>query len=132
MQNLPGILIFKHDLCSKLIFISVLPPDAFIGMNELESLDLEHCGLRSIVLNDAASPNLENIFLEGNPLDCDCHARWLWNLSRASNNSNNSNSSSPNSRHFKTLKLPVCSTPFSVKNLKLESLEGKHIQLIKN
>ena len=128
-------------------FFSVLPPDAFVGMNELESLDLEHCGLRSIVLNDAASPNLENLLLEGNQLDCDCHARWLWNLARANNYNNNDNNNKNNknnndnnynnksssnknnnnsSRHLKTLKLPVCSTPFSVKNLKLENLEGNY------
>ena len=114
-------------------FFSVLPPDAFVGMNELESLDLEHCGLRSIVLNDAASPNLENLLLEGNQLDCDCHARWLWNLARANSNKNNDNNNSSSnknnnnsSRQLKILKLPVCSTPFSVKNLKLENLEGNY------
>ena len=122
----------------------MLPPDAFVGMNELESLDLEHCGLRSIVLNDAASPNLENLLLEGNQLDCDCHARWLWNLARANSNNNNDNNNNNNdnndnnnsnnsknnnnnsSRQLKILKLPVCSTPFSVKNLKLENLEGNY------
>ena len=117
-------------------------------MNELETLKLEHSGLKTFSLADSAALNLKNLFLSGNPIDCDCHARWLWNLSRSfvnNNNSNNNGSSSgsdknnssdsgrgtnvdndnPETRLLKILEVPACTTPFSVKNLRLENLEGK-------
>ena len=110
-------------------------------MNELETLKLEHSGLKTFSLADSAAPNLKNLFLSGNPIDCDCHARWLWNLSRSFVNNNNSNSNNgsnntdssgsnvdndnPETRLLKILEVPACTTPFSVKNLRLENLEGE-------
>ena len=109
-------------------------------MNELETLNVEHSGLRTFTLAESAAPQLKNLLLAGNPIDCDCHARWLWNVAKNSNNNNvssnsNNNMSSGNNnetRRLKILDVPSCSTPFSVKNLRLESLEGKSIIAIVN
>ena len=72
-----------------LIIFSVLPPKAFSGMSELESLNLEHTDLRTVTLEPPTSEDqeedvasgalsrgrLNELRLLGNPLKCDCHAR---------------------------------------------------------
>lgn len=57
------------------IFSSALPSAAFSGMEELESLNLEHTDLRTIALTSPREGRLKELRLLGNPLECDCHAR---------------------------------------------------------
>ena len=82
-------------------------------MPELEILNLEHTGLRTLVLDEEVMGHLKLLQMEGNPLHCDCHTRWLWNIAT-------------NSALNKTfIKLPNCETPFSAKGIPLSSLPGK-------
>ena len=79
-------------------FSTALPRDAFSGMSELESLNLEHTGLTTIALESPTASadgteeaavidddgaigrgRLNELRLLGNPLKCDCHARWVLN-----------------------------------------------------
>ena len=90
---------------------SELPSSSFTGMlSGLESLNLEHCSLRNLVLKDEVVVKLNLLQLEGNPLHCDCHARWLWNLAK-----NNTKI---------TIRLPNCQSPFSAKGIPLQKLPG--------
>lgn len=93
----------------KRFFITELPLDAFSGMPELEMLNLEYTGLRSLVLKDDVVENLQLLRMAGNPLHCDCHTRWLWNLATKKENK---------------LQLPLCQTPFSAKGIPLTKLPG--------
>jgi hypothetical protein len=45
------------------LLAAVIPADAFVGLTELETLNLEHTGLKSLVLADGAAAHLENLFL---------------------------------------------------------------------
>ena len=112
-RNKPG----QNKLCAvdltpnyQKIAISELPASSFTGMSGLESLNLEHCSLRNLVLKDEVVVQLNLLQLEGNPLHCDCHARWLWNLAK-----NNTKI---------TIRLPNCQSPFSAKGIPLQKLPG--------
>lgn len=87
-----------------------MPLNAFVGMSELEVLNLEYAGLRTLVLEDAVVENVKLLRMQGNPLHCDCHTRWLWNLA---------------TKNDSKLQLPSCQTPFSAKGIALANLPGK-------
>eukprot|EP00095_Tigriopus_kingsejongensis_P000925 maker-scaffold186_size273091-snap-gene-1.45 protein:Tk00925 transcript:maker-scaffold186_size273091-snap-gene-1.45-mRNA-1 annotation:"leucine-rich transmembrane" len=57
--------------------LQALPLSAFSGMNRLEILNLAHSDLTTFVLA-RMPPVLRELHLVGNPLQCDCQARWLW------------------------------------------------------
>ena len=79
-------------------------------MKELEKLDLSYTELSVVVLDKTlVEKTLTDLYLDGNPIQCDCHARWLWSLTQ--NNSLN-------------VHLPPCATPFNVKNSNLKDLKG--------
>lgn len=59
------------------IFVSALSQAAFAGMSRLEVLNLAQTRLTTFVL-DGMPPVLRELQLLGNPLQCDCQARWLW------------------------------------------------------
>ena len=97
-----------------LIFsILELPTSAFVGIPELEVLNLEHTSLRTLALDEEVVGHLQLLQMDGNPLHCDCHSRWLWNIvaTVAQNQS--------------FIQLPNCETPFSAKGIPLSSLPGK-------
>ena len=93
-----------------------------MGMPSLEALNLENAELRVLQIEDDAKTapdaksaygRLKELRLRGNPLVCDCRARGLWRLARSS------------SKKEITVELPDCQTPFSVRNKKLEDMEGE-------
>ena len=99
-----------------LIFsILELPTSAFVGIPELEVLNLEHTSLRTLALDEEVVGHLQLLQMDGNPLHCDCHSRWLWNIvaTVAQNQS--------------FIQLPNCETPFSAKGIPLSSLPGKQL-----
>ena len=95
-------------------------------MHRLEHLNLEHNGLRSLALapsedgvastseSSSSEPlsSLRELRLAGNPLRCDCGARWLWREATGR-------------RRGRRFDLPRCATPFSVRNRELVSLDGE-------
>lgn len=89
------------------LLFSELPEGSFSEMEELEVLNLEHTGLRTLVLAD--SLHLKLLQIEGNPLHCDCHARWLWGFAK----------SNP-----QNVMLPKCATPYSAREIPLANLAG--------
>ena len=80
-------------------------------MSELEVLNLEHLDLRTLVLKEDVLERLKLVKMNGNPLHCDCHARWLWNLVVSENATTN-------------ILLPNCQTPFSARGVALSNLPG--------
>ena len=113
-------------------------------MPELESVNLEHTNLRSFVLeslnegdsngNGSASDgrtevkalqHLKEIRLAGNPLRCDCHARWLWAIVKknAGGEKEEEEQVGVASENIR-IELPKCATPFSVRNMELGDLKG--------
>ncbi|XP_059089388.1 uncharacterized protein LOC131885375 [Tigriopus californicus] len=57
--------------------LKALSQAAFAGMGRLEVLNLAQTRLTTFVL-DGMPPVLRELQLLGNPLQCDCQARWLW------------------------------------------------------
>ena len=123
-------------------------------MPELESVNLEHTNLRSFVLqsldngdssgtaksgnNRTILEHLKEIRLIGNPLRCDCHARWLWTMVKKQEEegdeeekeeegvANAATTAEGGGGGGKiSIDLPKCATPFSVRNLKLVDLKGE-------
>ena len=86
-----------------------------MGIPELEVLNLEHTSLRTLALDEEVVGHLQLLQMDGNPLHCDCHSRWLWNIvaTVAQNKS--------------FIQLPNCETPFSAKGIPLSSLPGKQL-----
>ena len=54
--------------------------ETFTNVSALEALDLSYNNLRSVGINIlAALPKLSEIYLQGNPLQCDCQLQeWRW------------------------------------------------------
>ena len=63
-----------------LLYFLELPTSAFVGIPELEVLNLEHTSLRTLALDEEVVGHLQLLQMDGNPLHCDCHSRWLWNI----------------------------------------------------
>ena len=95
-----------------------LPSSAFAGMSTLESLNLQHTQLRTIVLKEEVAHHLKLLEMEGNPLHCDCHTRWLWGLASQDDALTSSNKTD--------VRLPPCATPFSARGVPLVKLPGKY------
>ena len=105
-------------------------------MPELESVNLEHTNLRSFVLesldndvNKSSSSSvvlqhLKEIRLIGNPLRCDCHARWLWAIVRKQQQQADGSGAEKEGVAKIRIELPKCATPFSVRNMDLVNLKG--------
>ena len=72
----------RHQYVILYVSFADLPSSAFAGMSTLESLNLQHTDLRTIVLKEEVAHHLKLLEMEGNPLHCDCHARWLWGLAQ--------------------------------------------------
>ena len=87
---------------------------AFVGMAELETLSLAYCSLRTLVLKEDVVHHLKLLQMEGNPLRCDCHTRWLWNLAKEQASANATK-----------ISLPHCQTPFSARGIALTNLSGE-------
>ena len=106
-------------------------------MSTLESLNLQHTQLRTIVLKEEVAHHLKLLEMEGNPLHCDCHTRWLWGLASAKDASakaatggaesdgGGSSSSLTSSNNRTDVRLPPCATPFSARGVPLVQLPGK-------
>ena len=109
-----------------IFFLTDLPSSAFAGMSTLESLNLQHTQLRTIVLKEEVSHHLKLLEMEGNPLHCDCHTRWLWGLASAKDAAGAADgSSSLTSSNRTDIRLPPCATPFSARGVPLVQLPGK-------
>ena len=121
--------------CTDVIFfLTDLPSSAFAGMSTLESLNLQHTQLRTIVLKEEVAHHLKLLEMEGNPLHCDCHTRWLWGLASAkdataapaeSTDGGGGSSSLTSSNNRTDVRLPPCATPFSARGVPLVQLPGK-------
>ena len=113
--------------CTDVIFfLTDLPSSAFAGMSTLESLNLQHTQLRTIVLKEEVAHHLKLLEMEGNPLHCDCHTRWLWGLASAKDaGAAADGSSSLTSSNRTDIRLPPCATPFSARGVPLVQLPGK-------
>ena len=81
--------------------------ETFANVSALEGLDLNHNNLRSLDINMLkALPKLSSIFVDSNPLQCDCQLQevWRWcddrNIQTA----------------FKVI-VPLCDTPMEVKGM---------------
>ena len=117
-----SIIFCNFSLPFSLHSLTALPRDSFSGMRQLEYLNLEHTDLRNFALSPVAShqdgdegsvqrplPLLRELLLSGNPLHCDCHTRWLWQMAQ---------------ERRATIELPPCSTPFILRNKQLKDLGG--------
>ena len=124
--------IFRNFLLLPL-FILEIPLSAFSNLPELTELNIEHCRLQTIKLTDETAMKINILLMEGNPLKCDCEARWLWNMISLVNGRQLSSIVSVTKRELmehKGWSLPRCSTPFSVKNNRLGNLKGRFISLV--
>ena len=101
--------------------LAELPADAFAGMTQLESLNLEQTQLRNLILEYTFGESLRALKLLGNPLRCDCQARWLYEFAKNGEQLRNDTILNPK------IELPTCSTPFIVKNRRLTTLTGKSV-----
>ena len=109
-------------------------------MSELETVNLEHTNLRSFVLealnngddSDKSSSSssklqhLKEIRLIGNPLRCDCHARWLWAIVNKNRGGGAEDDDEGVASGRIRIELPKCATPFSVRNMELGELKGEY------
>ena len=86
-------------------------------------MNIEHCMLQTLKLNDKTAMSLNILLMEGNPLKCDCDSIWLWNIIQT-NGKKSSSSSRTKAIRNRGWNLPRCATPFSVKNNKLRNLKG--------
>ncbi len=99
-----------------LFHLTELPSSSFSGMRRLEYLNLEHAGLRALALAQEGGgagqphplPALRELRLGGNPLRCDCAARWLWRAARRQQQQQHNDKA--------RFDLPRCATPFSVRS----------------
>ncbi|CAG0880211.1 unnamed protein product [Darwinula stevensoni] len=89
--------------------LSVIPEEAFQGMPELQTLNLDQNALRTFVILHLPA-SLKLITLEGNPLRCDCRLHWLWELSRKKNREYLVSSEHDISEDL-NVRLPRCQTP---------------------
>jgi len=100
--------------------ISSLSVETFANVSALKSLDLSHNNLRTVDINILrALPELSQMYLYGNPLQCDCQLQEVWRRFE--------------DRNIQTVYwvwVPECDTPSEVEGLwwgvleKLQCLEG--------
>ena len=111
--------------CTLYVLLPGLSMKAFINLPELTELNVEHCRLQTLKLNNNTAMNLNILLMEGNPLKCDCDAIWLWKMIHTNGKMN----LSPRNKGIKNKgwNLPRCATPFSVKNNELNNLKGNVI-----
>ncbi len=89
------------------LYTSELSSSSFSGLSELESLNVESCGLRTLSLPHLG--RLRELRLGGNPLACDCRSAWLWDLA--------------NRKHV-DVDGAVCATPFARRNDRINHIRG--------
>jgi len=86
-------------------------------MSALEELNLEHSSLATLALESDTSnqplPALKRLRLLGNPLRCDCGARWLWRTVRRRA-----------AVEGLRVELPLCASPFAVRDAHLKDMTG--------
>ena len=98
-------------------------------MSQLETLNLEQTRLQSLILGHTFGESLRSLQLLGNPLRCDCHARWLWVWARNDTSKGSNGGESDLKGQGKVdFQLPKCATPFSVRNRDLVSLGGTRLR----
>jgi len=106
---------------SSLYNVSSVSVETFANIRALERLDLSYNNLRTVDINILkALPNLSELYLYGNPLQCDCQLQEVWRWCK--------------NNHIQTANrgyVPKCETPSEVKEMrwvvldKGKCLEGK-------
>ena len=101
-------------------FMDFIHPDIFVDLNNLQSIHLEFNRLQGLQSELLELPSLEEVYIHGNPLDCNCGLEWL-----LENVVTRGNDTVSGKSVIKDVDKIVCHTPHLLAQLPVNKLTGK-------